>query len=151
MSQLTRTTISIPRLRRRPMALAAVATALLAFVPSAQASGAGEGRSPDAILAGAEARQAQDRGTPELRSPDAILAGATVQQSPTGQRDSRTPDAILAGRPLPAAPSPAGDSSGDDWAYPAIGGLAVVAITGLALTRRRRRHSPKPASAPVGS
>jgi hypothetical protein len=114
--------------KRRPFAAIAALAALLALALVAPAGADVDLRSPDA----------RDAATPQvdLRSPDAREAARGAAAT---QVDLRSPDARDAGRAIPAAASPAPEPSGGfGWGYVVIGGLGVLLIALLGVTRLRR-------------
>ena len=146
MSHLAKQTTSIRRPRRRPLALAALAGAVLTLAFGGQASAAYQDlRSPDARDAARLSELATATSSyQDLRSPDAADAGRAAEQ---GQyQDLRSPDARDAGRvvpQVPAASSSPSSSDGFDWGYLAIGGGALLLVAGAALlaTRSLRTHA----------
>jgi hypothetical protein len=153
MAQLGPTPASMRRIRRWTIALAALASLLIAASASAATQ---DLRSPDA-RAGAAA--VTPPPTQDLRSPDA-RAGAVVPVEPAGQ-DLRSPDASNAAAPLTPSPVPqdlrspdarqaggfvaapqdaTGSSGGSAWIYLALAGLASLATIGVLLVQRHRRH-----------
>jgi hypothetical protein len=84
----------------------------------------------------------------DLRSPDARDAALAAEQAQS--KDLRSPDARDAARGVHPTPPPTPDSSGGlDWGYLAVGGgLVLVAVAGgTATVMRRRRRAERPAVA----
>jgi hypothetical protein len=157
MSRIAPQTASTRRPRRRLMALAALAGAMLTLALSGQAFAAYQDlRSPDARDAArlselaTPATSYQDLRSPDardaarlseqsvrptsyrdLRSPDAADAGRQAEQG--GYQDLRSPDARDAGRLVPQAPvaSSSPSSDGFDWGYLAIGAAALLLLIGV--------------------
>jgi hypothetical protein len=169
MSRIAQTTIASPT-RCRHLALATLATVLLALTGAGRPALASDLRSPDArdAATGAEAALPAHAGTDlrspdardaatgaraalpahagtDLRSPDARDAGTAA--GPRVSPDLRSPDTRQLGRPQrrvsspPASPS----DSGFRWIYLAVGGLGLTLLVGGATTRhirRRDKHAP---------
>jgi hypothetical protein len=145
MSRIAQTTIASPT-RCRHLALATLATVLLALTAAGRPALASDLRSPDArdAATGAQAALPAHAGT-DLRSPDARDAGTAA--GPRVSPDLRSPDTRQLGRPQrrvsspPASPS----DSGFRWIYLAVGGLGLTLLVGGATTRhirRRVKHAP---------
>jgi hypothetical protein len=145
MSRIAQTTIASPT-RCRHLALATLATVLLALTAAGRPALASDLRSPDArdAATGAQAALPAHAGT-DLRSPDARDAGTAA--GPRVSPDLRSPDTRQLGRPQrrvsspPASPS----DSGFRWIYLAVGGLGLTLLVGGATTRhirRRDKHAP---------
>jgi hypothetical protein len=145
MSRIAQTTIASPT-RCRHLALATLATVLLALTAAGRPALASDLRSPDArdAATGAQAALPAHGGT-DPRSPDARDAGTAA--GPRVSPDLRSPDTRQLGRPQrrvsspPASPS----DSGFRWIYLAVGGLGLTLLVGGATTRhirRRDKHAP---------